>query len=151
VPGRAAAVSAGEIALGWIGELHPLVARQFDLPQTVVAELSLQALATQLPAPVTYEQVSPFPPAREDIAVVVDNGLPAEQVLRVVRESGGELLAHASLFDVYEGEQIDAGSKSLAIRLVYSAPDRTLTDDEVTGARGKIVERLKTIGGSLRG
>ncbi|MBI5309879.1 MAG: phenylalanine--tRNA ligase subunit beta [Actinobacteria bacterium] len=151
IPGRSARVTAGEAVLGWVGELHPLVAKQFDLPHAVVAELNLQALAAQIPDPVTYEPISTFPPAREDIAVVVDAERPAEEVLTTVRKAGGKLLTAASVFDVYEGEQVAEGSKSLAIRLTYSAPDRTLTDDEVAAARVKITEQLQSIGGALRG
>lgn len=128
-----------------------MVVKQFDLPQTVVAELNLQALAGQIPEPVTYDQISTFPPAREDIAVVVDAARPAEEVLETVRKAGGKLLTGAAVFDVYEGEQVADGSKSLAIRLTYSAPDRTLTDDEVAAARTKITEQLESIGGALRG
>lgn len=151
IPGRAARLTVGEAELGWIGELHPLVAKQFDLPETVVAELSLQALAAQLPEPVTYEQISTFPPAREDIAIVVDAGRLASDVLEVVRGAAGALLTGAEVFDVYEGEQVGEGKKSLAVRLTYSAPDRTLTDDEVTAARAKITQQLESIGGALRG
>ncbi len=151
IPGRAAEVRHGKTPLGWLGELHPLVAKRFDLPDTVVGELNLQALAALLPEPVTYEPISAFPPAREDIAVVVESTCTADEVLGVVREAGGKLLSDAGVFDVYEGEQVGGGRKSLAVRLTYSAPDRTLTDDEVAAARAKITERLESIGGALRG
>ncbi|MBI4898567.1 MAG: phenylalanine--tRNA ligase subunit beta [Actinobacteria bacterium] len=151
IPGRAAEVLVGDVSLGWLGELHPLVAKRFDLPDTVVGELNLQALSALLPEPVTYEPISTFPPAREDIAVVVEAERTADEVLGVVREAGGKLLSGAGVFDVYEGEQVGEGRKSLAIRLTYSAPDRTLTDDEVAAARAKITERLESIGGLLRG
>lgn len=151
IPGRAARVMAGADCLGWIGELHPMVAKQFDLTHAVVGELSLQQLAAQIPEPVTYAQISTFPPAREDIAVVVDSSLSSEHVLATVRAAGGKLLTDASVFDVYEGEQVAEGKKSLALRLTYSAPDRTLTDEEVAGARAEITEKLASIGGALRG
>ncbi|MFY9264001.1 MAG: phenylalanine--tRNA ligase subunit beta [Solirubrobacterales bacterium] len=150
-PGRAAAIAVAGEALGWLGELHPQVAKQFDLGQTVVAELDLGVLAAGLAPPVTYHQISSFPPAREDIAIVVDRGLPAEDVLKAVRSGAGNLLSDARVFDFYEGAQVGDGKKSLAIRLTYSAPDRTLTDEEVSSARSSITEQLSAIGGSLRG
>ncbi len=151
LPDSGAASPGGLDGLGWLGELHPLVAKRFDLPDTVVGELNLQALAALLPEPVTYEPISAFPPAREDTAVVVESTCTADEVLGVVREAGGKLLSDAGVFDVYEGEQVGGGRKSLAVRLTYSAPDRTLTDDEVAAARAKITERLESIGGALRG
>ncbi|MFY9488993.1 MAG: phenylalanine--tRNA ligase subunit beta [Solirubrobacterales bacterium] len=149
-PGRSAAISIGENELGWIGELHPQVAKQFDLATAVVAELHLGVLADALPPAVEYQQISNFPPAREDIAVVVDGGLPAEDVLTAVSKGGGKLLVDARVFDLYEGEQVGEGKKSLAIRLTYSAPDRTLTEEEVGGARASITKQLESIGASLR-
>jgi phenylalanyl-tRNA synthetase beta chain len=76
--------------------------------------------------------------------------VPAEEVLSLVRASGGKLLTGATVFDVYEGEQVGEGNKSLAIRLTYSAPDRTLTDEETAKARASITEKLAEIGGALR-
>lgn len=150
IPGRSAVVAAGGVQLGRLGELHPLVAKRFDLPGAVVAELNLDALAALIPQPVAYSPISPFPPAREDIAVVVDEARSSAEVIAVVRDAGGELLTGADVFDVYTGEQVEAGRRSLAVRLTYSAPDRTLTDDELAEARGRITRELEAIGGTLR-
>ena len=93
-----------------------------------------------------------FPELREDIAVVVDAGMPAATVLDCVRRAGGKLLVGAEVFDVYRGEQIAAGRTSLAIALKFRAKDRTLTDAEVASVRAKIVARLeREVGGELRG
>jgi phenylalanyl-tRNA synthetase beta chain len=103
--------------------------------------------------PVTYEveTISSFPPVIEDIAVVVDETLPAAQVVEVICQSGGKLLTGVRLFDIFRGEQIGAGKKSLAYRLTYQAPDRTLTDGEASQTRGKIVKRLEQeLGARLR-
>lgn len=150
-PGRSAELSLGGETVGFLGELHPLVAKQYDLSEATVAQIDLDALAAAIPPPVTYSRISTFPPAREDIAVVVDRATPAADVLGAVRAGGGELLTDVAVFDVYEGEQIEDGKRSLAIRLTYSAPDRTLTDEEVAAARERVTAKLSEIGGGLRG
>lgn len=151
IPGRSAGVDIDGEAWGWLGELHPTVAKRYDLPAAVAAELEFEVLAARMPGPAEYRSISPFPPVREDIAVIVDADTTAEAVVTVVRKAGGPLLTAASIFDVYEGEQVGEGRKSLAIRLTYSALDRTLTDEEVAKAREAIKSELEQIGGSLRG
>jgi phenylalanyl-tRNA synthetase beta chain len=151
-PGRSASIIAGdeERKLGWIGELHPLVAREWDLENAVAFELDLELLAELAPGPAQFVRVSAFPPVIQDIAVVVPDEVPAGDVEAAIADGGGELLARISLFDVYRGEQIGAGNKSLAIRVEFQAPDRTLTDDEVAGLRALIEDRLMDLGGRLR-
>jgi phenylalanyl-tRNA synthetase beta chain len=151
-PGRAATVVAAqaERKLGWIGELHPLVAREWDLEKAVAFELDLELLAELAPGPAQFVPVSAFPPVIQDIAVVVPEEVPAGDVEVAIAEGGGELLARLELFDVYRGEQVGAGNKSLAIRLEFQAPDRTLTDDEVAGMRALIEDRIAELGGRLR-
>jgi phenylalanyl-tRNA synthetase beta chain len=151
-PGRAASIIAGdeERKLGWIGELHPLVARDWDLENAVAFELDLDLLAELAPGPAQFVPVSAFPPVIQDIAVVVPEDVPAGDVETAVAHGGGELLSRIELFDVYRGEQIGAHNKSLAIRLEFQAPDRTLTDDEVAGIRALIEDRLAELGGRLR-
>jgi phenylalanyl-tRNA synthetase beta chain len=151
-PGRAATVVAAqdERKLGWIGELHPLVAREWDLQNAAAFELDLDLLAELAPGPPQFVPVSAFPPVIQDIAVVVPDEVPAGDVEVAIAEGGGELLARLELFDVYRGEQVGAGNKSLAIRLEFQAPDRTLTDDEVSGTRALIEDRVAELGGWLR-
>jgi len=151
-PGRAASLVAGadERKLGWIGELHPLVAREWDIEHAVAFEIDFDLVAELAPPAVEYRDVSSFPPVIQDIAVVVDEEVPLAEVDAAVRDGGGELLADVELFDVYRGEQIAAGAKSLALRLTFRAPDRTLTEDEVTGLRALIEDRLGELGGRLR-
>ena len=105
-------------------------------------------MATRTPG---YRPVSTFPAVVQDIAVVVSEDTPAADVEAAVHEAGGELLERLQLFDVYRGEQVGQGSKSLALRLEFRAPDRTLTEDEVTDLRGRIENALAEIGGKLRG
>jgi phenylalanyl-tRNA synthetase beta chain len=151
-PGRSASIIGGvdERKLGWIGELHPLVAREWDLESAVAFELDLDLLAELAPGPAQFVPVSAFPPVIQDIAIVVPEEVPAGDVELAVADGGGELLARVSLFDVYRGEQIGEGNKSLAVRLEFQAPDRTLTDDEVAGVRALIEDRLAELGGRLR-
>ncbi len=150
-PGRAAAVELGGAQVGWLGELHPLVTAAWDLPSGVACEVDLAPLFTAARlGEERYEDVTSFPAVHEDIAVVVDRSVPAENVRETILSAGGELLRSARIFDVYEGEQVAEGHRSLALRLTYRAPDRTLTDAEVAERRQAIKEALAGIGGSLR-
>ncbi len=151
-PGRAATVKAGEAELGWLGELHPLVLREWELHAPVSAfEIDAEALAAlTLGSVATYHDVTSVPSVLQDIAVVVPDEVSAAEVERAVRAGGGELLSDVQVFDLYRGEQVGQGSKSLALRLEFRAPDRTLTDDEVTERRAAIERELDQIGGSLR-
>jgi phenylalanyl-tRNA synthetase beta chain len=152
-PGRSATVvAAGGRELGWIGELHPLVLRAWELEGPVTAfELDADALIElgvgRVP---TYADVTSFPAVIQDIAVVVPEAVPAAEVERAVRAGGGELLGELRVFDLYRGAQVGEGNKSLALRLEFRAPDRTLTDEEVAERRAAIEHELEAIGGHLR-
>ena len=151
-PGRAAAVEVEAEELGWLGELHPLVCRTWDLPDAAAWELDLDRL-TELAAgrPAFYEDLTSFPAVRQDIAVVVDEEVTAAEVLDVVRGAAGEELVSAQVFDVYRGPQVGEGRVSLALSLEFRAPDRTLTDGEVAGRREGIAAALgERVGGTLR-
>jgi phenylalanyl-tRNA synthetase beta chain len=143
-PGRSASVLLAGEPIGWVGELHPLVARAWDLPDAAVFELDLDALAAHAAERATlYQEVGEFPPVRQDLALVVPEDVPAADVLRVVREAGRPLVESARVFDVYRGEQIGEGQVSLALSLVFRASDRTLTDDEANGQRQAVIDALK--------
>jgi phenylalanyl-tRNA synthetase beta chain len=147
-PGRAArVVIAGETA-GWLGELHPAVAAAWDLDTVAGFELDLApVLAHAVPAP-AYEDVTSFPAVRQDLAFWMPAGARAAELVGVVREAGGPLLAAADVFDVFARED----RTSLALRLEFRASDRTLTDEEVAQRRGKIVAAVaERLGGELRG
>ena len=150
-PGRAAAIRAGDAEVGWIGELHPAVAGEWDLDSAAAFELDADALlGARPPGPAAYRDVTSFPGVLQDIAVVVDEGVPAAAVEAAVRQGAGDLLLSARIFDVYRGEQVGDGLKSLALRLEFRAPDRTLTDDDVAGLRKLIEAALAEVGGRLR-
>ena len=150
-PGRGAEILVGEEPAGWLGELHPSVVASCDLTDTVAGfELDLDAVP--IPPATIYEDLTSFPEAREDLAVVVDEAVTAAEVLRTVRAAGGPLLASAEVFDVYvDADRLGAGNVSLAIRLAYRAADRTLTDAEVARQRQLITTALEgEVGGRVR-
>jgi phenylalanyl-tRNA synthetase beta chain len=146
-PGKAAELRIGGKAAGTFGEMHPKAAAAFDLPGRAVlaAELDLAVMLAAVPERFHSVPVPAFPPALRDIAVIVPEDVPAEKVLAEVRAAGGELLTGARLFDLYQGESIPPGTKSLAYALTYQAFDRTLTDKEVDKAHKKIEDRLKHV------
>jgi phenylalanyl-tRNA synthetase beta chain len=151
-PGRAAAVSVGDAPAGWLGEVHPLVCRTWDLDAAVAFELDLAPLlAAATVGEERYEDVTTFPAVYQDLAVVLPAETPAAEVRAAVMAGGGELLRAAEVFDLFEGEQLGEGRKSLALNLEFRADDRTLTDEEVAERRTVIEQKLAEIGGSLRG
>ena len=151
-PRRAATVRIGGAEAGWLGELHPSVAGAWDLDGAAGFELDFGALAPAAAAVARYEDLTSFPAIRQDLAVVVPDDVPAARVLAVIGAAGGALLQGAEVFDVYRGAQVGEGRASLAIRLEFRAPDRTLTDEEVAQRRAKIVAALaEQVGGELRG
>jgi phenylalanyl-tRNA synthetase beta chain len=150
-PGRAAAVTIGvDEPLGWLGELHPLVAQSWELPAVSCLEIDLDRLIALAPAETGYEDLIGYPPLRQDLAVVLSEGVLAASVLSAVREAGGELLRDVRVFDVYTGPQVGEGNRSLALALSFRASDRTLADEDVAPVRERIVAALGALGGELR-
>lgn len=153
-PGRSARLMAGGRAVGRLGEIHPDVRKSFDLPAGPIclAELDLDALLAEVSLAFRVSPVPRFPPALQDIALVVDEEVSAAQALELIRFAGGPLLAEVRLFDVYRGKQIPPGKKSLAFSLAFQAADRTLTDAEVEAEKHRILdEAMARLGARLRG
>jgi phenylalanyl-tRNA synthetase beta chain len=154
-PGRCAVLLLDEAPVGLAGELHPRVVTALGLPpRSVAGELDLDRLvaAALLQGSVAAPVVSPYPPSSVDVALVVDDTLLAADVERTLRAAAGELLESISLFDVYTGAQVGEGKRSLAFTLRFRAPDRTLTDAEVLGARDAAVAAVaEQHGAVLRG
>jgi phenylalanyl-tRNA synthetase beta chain len=147
-PGKAAEVVAGERVLGVFGELHPCVAKALrpgGLAPVLVADLDLEALQAVTPPRHPYSPVPRFPAALRDVAVVVQEDVPAAAVEAEICAAGGDLLRGVRLFDLYRGENIPAGHKSLAYALTYQAEDRTLKDAEVDKAHKRIEDRLRHV------
>jgi phenylalanyl-tRNA synthetase beta chain len=150
-PGKAAEVKVNGQVVGVFGELHPLVKDKYELGDSpvLVAEFDLTLLRNTTP---TYgiKPVSEFPPVFEDIAVTLDESVPADRVEALIRQTGGKTVANVRLFDVYRGDQVGAGKKSLAYSLTYQS-DKTMTDAEAAAIRNKIVKRLEQeVGAKLR-
>ena len=150
-PGRCAELQVDGEVVGHAGELHPQILEKLNLPaRTCAMEIDLTAipLAERLPAP----RLSAFPLLNQDIALVVDEAVAAEDVRRAVEEGAGELVEAVTLFDVYRSESLGEGKKSLAFGLAFRAPDRTLTEEEASEVRLKAAELAKErFGAEMRG
>jgi phenylalanyl-tRNA synthetase beta chain len=141
-PGKAADTEAG-----WLGELHPTLLEG----AWGAFELDLETLFEGVPERVVYEDVITFPATLQDIAVAVDEDVEVGALVDAARETAGELLREARVFDVYRGDQIGAGRKSVAIHLAFQSPERTLTEEEATAVRERIVAALtERFGAELR-
>jgi phenylalanyl-tRNA synthetase beta chain len=152
-PGRSATLSVGGVQVGVFGEVHPDVCEAYDLGERRVclAEFNLEQLLAPAGRPVQITPISLYPAVYEDLAIVVDEQAPAEQVQALIEQAGGAMLRDVRLFDVYRGEQIGAGKKSLAYALIYQADDRTLTAEEAGQIRNRIIRRLEQeLGATLR-
>jgi phenylalanyl-tRNA synthetase beta chain len=156
-PGRCAALTVatddGDLVLGHAGELHPRAVGELDLPARALAmELNLDVLLEHANPATPAPPISAFPPATQDVALVVDRDVAAAEVAQALREGAGDLLESIRLFDVWSGEQLGADHKSLAFALRFRAPDRTLTAEEVGAARDAAVARATEVTGAvLRG
>lgn len=139
-PGRCVELTVADgIVVGYAGELHPKVCTNLELPErTVAAEIDLDAVLAAAGDPVTPAQLSTQPVANTDVALVVDEAVPAARVGAALRSGAGDALEQLTLFDVYRGDQVGEGRKSLAYRLTFRA-GRTLTTDEVSAVRDRAV------------
>ena len=151
-PGRTASVLVDGEAAGVIGEVHPSVLENYDLPGGVcVFDLNLGKLLEKVKLTKVYTSLPKYPGTERDVALVVKEEVPAQEIIDLIREQGGKLLKAVVPFDVYQGEQIAKGYKSLALSLKYQAADRTLTDEEIDGIQAKIAKALaKELGAELR-
>ncbi|NGP44999.1 phenylalanine--tRNA ligase subunit beta [Bacillaceae bacterium SIJ1] len=150
-PGRTASIVYDGEVIGFIGQLHPHVAQELDLDDTYVFELKTSPWILQSQAKNTYVPVPKYPAVTRDIALVVDQTASAGEIEMQMRQAGGSLLTNVALFDVYEGERLEKGKKSLAFSLRFSHAERTLTDEEVTEAYEAVLGKLeRTFGAELR-
>lgn len=153
-PGRTAVVrTARGQTMGWLGEVHPLVLQAYELKgPAVAAELDVEALLGGAQDVLRFRDLLAYPVVKQDVALMVDASIPAAALLESLRRAGGELLEEAAIFDVYEGAPLPAGKKSLAVRLSFRAPDRTLSEAEVNVLRTRMVEAARAeVGAELRG
>jgi phenylalanyl-tRNA synthetase beta chain len=150
-PGRSAAVLAAGGRVGFLGELHPLVAGTWEVPRTAAFDIDLDRVVAASPEALEFQPFPAVPPLRQDLAVRLPETIAAAVVLERVREAAGPVLEDVEVFDVYSGEQVGAGNRSLALALSFRAGDRTLTDEDVAPVRERIVAALRGLGGELRG
>ena len=142
-PGRSATVLVGGQPAGWLGEVHPDVLGAFDSQGPVVAfELAVKGLVRNAVGVKSYVDIPRYPAVEFDLALVVGRDVTAERVEQSLRSAGGKMLDSVRLFDVYEGDKVGEGKKSLAYSLEYRAPDRTLTDEEVRPAHERLVRKV---------
>lgn len=149
-PGQTAAIYLDGEKIGLIGGLHPTERKQYDLKETYVAELNLKAILAATVEDLVYAPVPRFPAMTRDIALELDRSKPAGEIVEIIRQAGTKLLKEVKVFDVYEGEKMEAGKKSVAFSLTYFDPERTLTDDEVVNAHNKVLKALTEAGAELR-
>jgi phenylalanyl-tRNA synthetase beta chain len=152
-PGKCAKVEKGDNKIGLMGEINPLVMQNYKLPDSplIAAILDVDPLLAEVDDLYDVEPIPDQPPILEDLALVVDEDIPAQSVQAMIEQTGGKMLTEVRLFDLYRGEQVGEGKKSLAYSLVYQHPEKTLTDKEVLAIRNKIVKRLeKELGAQLR-
>ena len=152
-PGRTAMIRTNTGLLGWFGEVHPAVATAWGIDQPIAAlAIDIGRAAAQAPGQQIFSDLTSFPPLREDLAVIVPAAVSAASVVACITEAGSPLVSRAEVFDVYSGEQVGEGRVSLALHIDFAAVDRTLTDEEVSPIRDKIVAALKAeVDGELRG
>ena len=152
-PGRVAQVLLSGAPIGQLGQLHPLVCEAYGVAEhpVLAADLDVEKLQAAARAQHSVKSVPRYPAVLQDVAVVVDGDVPAAEIQAVIEEAGGKLLRDVRLFDLYRGEQVAAGKKSLAYSLTFQANDRTLTDEDANKLRDKIVRRLNDkLGATLR-
>lgn len=150
-PGRQASLLVGGKVAGHFGELHPRVQEAWDLPSRVyLAEIDFMALAAAARPQRAYGAVPRFPAVTRDVAMLVGEALPAGRVEAAIRQAGGDLLEDVTLFDLYQGDRLAAGKRSLAYRITYRAADRTLTDADLEPAHNRVREALRELGVELR-
>jgi phenylalanyl-tRNA synthetase beta chain len=152
-PGRSALIKAQGVELGIVGELHPRLIDQWEIPAERVAawDLDVEAVLSVLPNRVRYTTVSPYPPMRQDMAFVVGEDVEAAKVAQAIRKAGGAAVTGVALFDIYRGKPIPEGKKSLAFAVTLNSPEKPLGEDEVARIRKKIEGLLaREFGASLR-
>jgi len=151
-PGRTAELTLNGVAIGFVGQVHPTVQKDLDLKETYVFELNLKTVLEADTDPLQYESIPRFPSITRDIALVVDKNKTAAELQEIIVATGGKLLKDVYVFDLYEGERMEEGKKSIAFSLKYFDPERTLTDEDVTKTHEKVLKAVEEQAGAvLRG
>lgn len=149
-PGRTAFIIHDGQRIGVIGQLHPTEQKERDLKTTVVLELNLAELLNLAADPLLYTPVPRYPSITRDVALELSKIVEAGTIEKVIRSAGGKLLKDVRVFDLYEGDRMEEGKKSVAFTLTYFDPEKTLTDEEVTDVHTKVLNALAEVGAELR-
>ncbi|MBR0515864.1 MAG: phenylalanine--tRNA ligase subunit beta, partial [Eubacterium sp.] len=150
-PGRQAEIVKGDLKIGYIGQVHPEAVMNYDMKGDVYAAVLYMDIVTMLADfDIKYSGIAKFPGSSRDLALVCDKSVFVGNIEKIIKKNGGKILEHVSLFDVYEGDQVADGKKSVAFSLKFRALDRTLSDDEVNAAVDKILKELGKQGIELR-
>lgn len=150
-PGRQADIIYRDAVIGYLGEIHPEVADSYEIKEkTYVAVIDMRYVEEYAEFDVKYEGIPKYPAVTRDISLVMDKTVLAGEIEAIISKKGGKLLEKCELFDVYEGDRLEKGKKSLAYSIRFRAPERTLEDKDVNEIMDKIIEALKNIGAELR-
>ena len=152
-PGKCALLSVGEQEIGWLGELHPKVKENYDFldPPIIAADFDLELLYSLSPQDFVAEPLIAYPPVIEDLAMIVPEETTSADIMAVIYKSGGFLLKKVNLFDIFHSDQIGVGKKSMAYRLTYQAPNRTLAEKNISKLRNRIIKQLENeLGAKVR-
>lgn len=141
-PGQSAQLLIDGVAVGWLGQLHPSIAKALDLPTVWVAQLQIEPLLAQFGNKASIATPSKFPSVRRDLAVLVDTDTPWQTLKQDIRAQAGRYLQELWLFDVYTGDRLPAGKKSLAFAMVFQDNEATLADEQVKAATDKVIAML---------
>lgn len=147
-PGRCAVIKLNGKGIGYVGQVHPLTAKDFDVKETYVFEIDLESVFAVHQLAPSFTDIPRYPSVTRDIAFILDNDVPAGDVQAVIMEIGVPLVKEVSIFDVYQGEHMEEDKKSVAYRLLYQDPSRTLKDDEVDASYQGIIEKVNNQFGS---
>ncbi|MFD2926175.1 phenylalanine--tRNA ligase subunit beta [Halobacillus naozhouensis] len=151
-PGRTALIKSGGRTVGFLGQVHPKLQKEMGLKETYVFDLNIEELFNMYTKEEGFRAIPKYPAVSRDIALVVDESIPAADIEKTIAEAGDPLIQAVQVFDVYQGEHLEDGKKSLAFNLVYLNPQRTLKDKEVEEAHNQILEAVKqTHRAELRG
>ncbi|TDL34360.1 phenylalanine--tRNA ligase subunit beta [Jeotgalibacillus sp. S-D1] len=142
-PGRTAAIFFNGEKIGFLGQVHPSKEKEMDLKETYVFEVKLEAIYNYQPDALAYKAIPRYPSITRDIALVVESSVLGGELERIIKDAGGTLLKSVKLFDLYEGDRLEEGMKSLAFSLVYMDPSRTLTDEEVVKAHDRVLQAVQ--------
>ncbi|MBO8156414.1 MAG: phenylalanine--tRNA ligase subunit beta [Bacillaceae bacterium] len=142
-PGRCAVIKVKGDTIGFLGQLHPALQEEYDLKDTYVFDLNLDKMYEYIEKEERYQPIPRYPSISQDLAFVVDEQVPSSNLLQAIKDAGGSYLQKVEVFDVYQGEHMEEGKKSIAYSLLFQNPEATLTDEEVDQAREEIIQTVK--------